>query len=364
MTSYRQLFTQIYFDGELNAGNLRCRYAAVFYKCPAFNDNAPFALSLTANCSDNATNLLYIDVPQTNVEAAGSTIDVKLQAGEMKVLHTVCFSVLQSNYSNYKRLIETLEINRMFGAQRFVFYNLSSTREIQLVLESYERNGIAEVIQWTSLPVTEVHYYGQLAALNDCMYRNLYRSTFVLFADLDEIVVPRDNLSISDDDWTNMFEYATRDWLSAGNGVDQFPGAYMLRNVFFWTNNRKLFGNFSGFEDWLSRSEAPTIESQMTVLRETYIWPYNARSKYFVWSKAAVMIGIHFPYKMIADSVKTVHVNETIGLLQHYRTMDGDYAEPSAVVDTWMERYGSDIVCRVIERRRAVLNILRETNRK
>jgi hypothetical protein len=249
----------------------------------------------------------------------------------------------------------------MFGAQRFVIYNLSSSYDIKLVLDSYERDGIVEVVQWTSFPVTEIHYFGQLAAVNDCLYRNLYRSTFVLFADVDEVVVPRGVSFISDKSWTNMLERATHDSLAAhgSRNIQHFPGAYMVRNVFFWTNNENLRGNFSGFEGWLSHSDVP-IETQVTVRREKEIWRHTSRSKYFVWSKAAVMSGIHFPYEFIDHWVETIYIDEENGLLQHYRTMDGDFLGPPEIVtDRWMEQYSGDIARRVHERRQSILHFLR-----
>lgn len=333
--------------------------------------DAPYAISFTntSECSGTITNLLYVVDTVTDFDdIIRSSVDSKSHAVDQnEVLYTVCFPVLHSNYSNYQRLIESLEVNRMFGAQRFVIYNLSSSYDIDMVLGSYERDGIIEIVQWTSFPVTEVHYYGQLAAVNDCLYRNLHRSTFILFADVDEIVVPRDgDWSTSGNSWTDMIERTTHSWLAnhGSEGIHHFPGAYMVRNVFFWTNNKKLRGNFSGFEDWLSRSEVP-IESQVTVRRENDIWRHSLRSKYFAWSKALVMSGIHTPYEFIDDRVETVYIDEEKGLLQHYRTMDGDFTGPPEVVtDRWMEQYGGYIARRVHERRLTLLDILRKTNSK
>jgi len=34
------------------------------------------------------------------------------------------------------------------------------------------------------------------AALNDCLYRNMYKSKYVAFLDIDEIIVPRQNYTL------------------------------------------------------------------------------------------------------------------------------------------------------------------------
>ena len=47
-------------------------------------------------------------------------------SSQPEVNFTVCFAPLNRNYDNQFQLIETVELNRMFGAQRFVIYNYST----------------------------------------------------------------------------------------------------------------------------------------------------------------------------------------------------------------------------------------------
>ena len=47
-----------------------------------------------------------------------------------------------------------------------------------------------------------MHYYGQLAAANDCLYRYMYTSQYIAFIDLDELIVPRGNLTT----WGQLFD--------------------------------------------------------------------------------------------------------------------------------------------------------------
>lgn len=37
----------------------------------------------------------------------------------------------------------------------------------------------------------DLHYYGQIPALNDCVYRNMYRSRYVAMIDTDELILPQ-----------------------------------------------------------------------------------------------------------------------------------------------------------------------------
>ncbi len=345
------------------------RYAASFFTCPCSQckqnvgdaeRRVPYAVSLVSGCNRPASNVLKVIVSSL---AQRSTL-----TADNTVTFTVCMSVLHSNHSDYQQLVETIEMNRLFGAERFVFYNMSSSSDVQLVLDSYSRDGILDVIPWHSLPMSsrdenkldgglaplEVHYFGQVAALNDCLYRNMRRSTFVLVSDADELVVSRDVTSGLS--WNAMLESATRDWLSDRRNAELFPGVYMIRQTFFrvgWPLPAKHKTNLA---EWLT---APTNSSLVinAIKREHHIYPYGIRSKYFIRSRAAVMLGIHFPFKTLTSSVRTVRVNASTGLLHHYRMKSVNGKKRKFIYDTWMKQFSTDLVQRLNSRRKAITEL-------
>jgi hypothetical protein len=67
----------------------------------------------------------------------------------------------------------------------------------------------------------EIHYFAQLAALNDCLYRNMYVSKYVVFQDLDEFIIPRKQLT-----WTDMLQ-----------NLPKGHAAYMFRCYIMDTNS-------------------------------------------------------------------------------------------------------------------------------
>jgi hypothetical protein len=80
------------------------------------------------------------------------------------------------NYSKAYELVEMIELNRILGAEHFVFYNYSTNSNVNHVLEYYKKMDIVEVLEW-NLPMkvdtwpkknepVEIHYFAQLAALN------------------------------------------------------------------------------------------------------------------------------------------------------------------------------------------------------
>ncbi|KAG7251232.1 hypothetical protein CRUP_030154, partial [Coryphaenoides rupestris] len=91
----------------------------------------------------------------------------------------------------------------LLGVNRVVVYNTSSGPDLTRLLRGYAQEGFVEVVPW---PIDrhltpssgwqpaqnpgDVHYYGQLTTLNECVYRSMERSRYVLLHDIDEIVVP------------------------------------------------------------------------------------------------------------------------------------------------------------------------------
>uniref|UniRef100_A0AAY5ERA3 Glycosyltransferase family 92 protein n=1 Tax=Electrophorus electricus TaxID=8005 RepID=A0AAY5ERA3_ELEEL len=116
---------------------------------------------------------------------------------------TVCISSLFDSYNNVLQFAQTVEIYKLLGVQHIVIYNTSCGPDLEKLLQHYKREGILEIVSW---PIDhflnpskgwdfmyhggEIQYYGQLVTLNECIYRNMYQSKYVLLNDIDEIIMP------------------------------------------------------------------------------------------------------------------------------------------------------------------------------
>ncbi|XP_026194917.1 uncharacterized protein LOC113147859 isoform X3 [Anabas testudineus] len=122
---------------------------------------------------------------------------------------TVCISTLFGEYNNVLQFAQTLEMYRLLGVGRVVIYNTSAGPELNRLLHSYSQERYVEMVEWPidkylnashgwlfSKHGGDLHYYGQLVTLNDCIYRSMDRSLYVLLNDIDEIIMPyqHDNL--------------------------------------------------------------------------------------------------------------------------------------------------------------------------
>ena len=98
---------------------------------------------------------------------------------------------------------QVLEADKIWGAEKFTLYLHSASPEVLEIIRHYVTSGVMEAIEWR-LPFTDmslVHYFGQMAAINDCVYNSQYTSRYVVFHDFDELLFPRKH-----DTWNQMLE--------------------------------------------------------------------------------------------------------------------------------------------------------------
>ncbi|XP_057687905.1 uncharacterized protein LOC130913358 [Corythoichthys intestinalis] len=140
-------------------------------------------------------NLMWL--PVRNQKEAG------LEEGRLPFNLTVCISVLFGKLNNVLQAAQTLEMYRLLGVDKVVIYNTSSGPELERLLRTYSQEGFLEIIPWPidrhltpssgwlfSESGGDLHYFGQLTTLNECIYRSMERSRYVLLNDLDEIIMP------------------------------------------------------------------------------------------------------------------------------------------------------------------------------
>ncbi|XP_034381537.1 uncharacterized protein LOC117725463 [Cyclopterus lumpus] len=134
----------------------------------------------------------------------------KKKTEEFQFNFTVCISNLFGDYNNVLQVAQSLEMYRLLGVDRVVIYNTSCGPDLDRLLRGYVQEGFVEMVPWPidrhlnpsrgwlfSQSGGDVHYFGQLTTLNECVYRSMERSRYVLLNDIDEIIMPyrHDNLT-------------------------------------------------------------------------------------------------------------------------------------------------------------------------
>ncbi|XP_063288968.1 uncharacterized protein LOC134573263 [Pelobates fuscus] len=127
----------------------------------------------------------------------------------------LCISALFGSYNNVLQFIQSMEMYRMLGVQKVILYHTDSSAILKQLLTYYIKQNFLELIPW---PITtyinvssgwhypehpgDLHYYGQTAALNDCIYRNMYRSKYIALNDIDELILPARHKN-----WNELVDY-------------------------------------------------------------------------------------------------------------------------------------------------------------
>lgn len=93
------------------------------------------------------------------------------------------------------QILEFIELNRILGVQHFTFYNHTIGEQVACILKRYIAEGVVTVLPWklNMASQKEIRTEGLFAALNDCLYRSMYKFSHVLLIDLDEFIMPRNN---------------------------------------------------------------------------------------------------------------------------------------------------------------------------
>lgn len=231
---------------------------------------------------------------------------------------TVCLTPLNFRYSRAYEIVEWIELNRILGAEKFTIYNYSSEYNVQKVLEHYSAKGLAEVLQWniplvvdTWPPTTkpEIHYFAQLAALQDCLYRNKGESEFIVNEDLDEFIIPRGaNVST----WSEMISF-----------LASTADAFVFQNTFYrkeWNDTTDVFTNKLTAMKY-------NLVTLLKTKRENKILRHGVRSKFIARTNTVEKIYVHD-----VPRARPYLVSQDVGLLHHYRNWL-KYDEPEGMQD-------------------------------
>lgn len=264
------------------------RFSAAVFSCDIEQSQEPDTVSLVADGQQMPANVLPI-----------------ISESHSNRTFTVCVSPLHSRYSKAYQLVEVVEVNLLLGADHFFFYNYSANWNVDAVLNHYQSHGLATVIQWP-LPLVlqdnqryQIHYYGQIAMLNDCLKRNHGASRHVLFHDMDELIIPKSHKS-----WKDML-----------NSLPANMSAYMFRSSYFHLEWPNVESNSMLTNKIAKRYKANAFLKQY---REERVFRPNIRSKYLVDPLQVHSVGIHRVWEF-RDGGRQYFVPPKVALVHHYR---------------------------------------------
>lgn len=311
----------VYATNKLIRENWNLKYSAYFILCPLQRDvgQIPDEVSIIKLGDSRSSNRLVVH----NNHVAGSSAEGI----------AVCIKPLHYNYDKLVNLVEFIELNRILGVQHFILYNDTIGPAVNCALQYYIREGIVTVLPWKLdlISQKEIRTEGLFAALNDCLYRTMYRHRYVLMIDLDEYIIPHANTSLTD-----LISFLQK---KSSHRV----GAFSFQNSFFylhWPNDP----NSNGLPYQL-------ITLQKTI-RKTKLHAHKQRSKCIVLPERVVEMGNHFVWEF-APGRTMVNVGPDLGFLHHYRVCEfggTDCINTTSIVDRTVYLWKSTLLDTVTNR--------------
>ena len=231
---------------------------------------------------------------------------------------------------NSQQFTEFVEMNRALGARHITFYVIHINKQLHHFFSTmYCEDDLVEVVKWRNLGAwTEMHYYGELLIMQDCLYRHMNRVKYVAFEDMDELILP-----LNHSNWSDMMAV-----------LDTSPkrGAFLFLNTYF-TNNPKRTGvskpckqmNVPIYFKWTRR----------------YLCKYqpHRRSKFIAKPRLVNALDIHAVSTLRGYFEYTVPYNT--GASAHYRYQrTSDCANTNTTVDTTALKYQSQVM-RAVEQK-------------
>ncbi|XP_031425872.1 uncharacterized protein LOC116221033 [Clupea harengus] len=187
-------------DGALN----QCAFSRAKVDVHSESFGFPFVTSDVLCMSPALQQATHVSIT-ANPNASLTFLSIQNQEVKesFKYNFTVCISNLFGVYNNALQFAQTMEVYKLIGVQRVVIYNTSCGPDVEKILKYYSKEGMLEVVPWPidkfltpstgwsyDLHHGDIHYYGQLTTLNECMYRYMYQSKYLLLNDIDEIIMP------------------------------------------------------------------------------------------------------------------------------------------------------------------------------
>lgn len=253
----------------------------------------------------------------------------------------ICISAMFSAYNNVLQFIQSLEMYRMLGAKKVIIYHTESSQPMQKILSYYIGLKFVEIIPW---PITsfinvskgwhfpehpgDLHYFGQTAALNDCIYRNMYKSKYIALNDIDELIVP-----VIHKDWQEMLDH----FLS----VDPTLNVFIFENHVFPTTPQDKTNHLTP-KEWTS---VPGVNIVQHMYREPNPPDEINPTKMIINPRSIVKVSVHVPLEFTGNQYQ---VPNDFARLCHYREpKQKDLDRGLLIEDNVLSKYETELIKRV-----------------
>ena len=239
-----------------------------------------------------------------------------------------------------KDFVSFIELHKMLGVQFFTLYSMNIDHAtLAMLRDAYGgKNGILDVVHWTKqLREKEpIHYYGEVLAIHDCLYRNMYRIKYLAFVDLDEAIIPR----------------RYNNWREMLNEIDQpYLDSFIFPNTIFMKTDIDSMDT-EMLNHWNSKLchevQLPTYLTSFSRVQCTF--NYFSRSKLIVKPELIIDTDIHGVCTRVGNTTHYLVPGDS-ALSQHYRAVPTVECRKNRKtrkypthIDNWMAQYAEPLL--------------------
>ena len=220
-------------------------------------------------------------------------------------------------------LVEFISMSRVMGAELITFYVSREQLKESIIQYILHRYSDVRVIEWKHFDMwSPLHYFGQFLIINDCMYRSMYDTEYLVQIDVDEMIIPTMANS-----WSEMVQDLPQ--------REQYA-SLMFKNVIFTTSN---VNSAETLPDCSNFKVAKYFTSTDRHLCHYY---YGKRSKLMTRPRFIVKSDIHQICSAISGFRVSLHVPNALAIVAHYRVSNpGDCKTKSTTIDKSVLRYSN-----------------------
>ncbi|XP_023209953.1 beta-1,4-galactosyltransferase galt-1-like [Centruroides sculpturatus] len=219
--------------------------------------------------------------------------------------------------NNNLRIAEFVAYYQLMGAQHIAFYDYKANKSVKVLINALIDAGAPiSLFPWTfPRDINDAWDKAHMANVADCMYRYARTHQYVVTVDIDEFIVPKQNISL----------------LKIIN-EHKFPwGTLMFRNAFFSLNIP---------DDPETANETIPL---LTLKKTAYVqlWPAYQRSKCIIVPTKVEIPGIHYTWSAM-KGWGTIIVNPNFAKMHHYRKLETKFKTFTRDQTAW--RYSNSIL--------------------
>jgi hypothetical protein len=163
----------------------------------------------------------------------------------------ICMSIIYWSH-NPKRIIEWLELHRLWGVSEVSVYASMLSKKIARIFLHYSKTGF---VRYREVPIIfdstkeSAILVNMSPVINDCMYRNMLRYRTILTTDVDEMIVPRRH-----DNYMEMRHHVLQMM-----GTNDLTPSLLFRNVYFFVDFDSRVNDHSSVFNITQRMTPSTI---------------------------------------------------------------------------------------------------------